>query len=285
MLRIGVIFLYATIAMPCSARSKDIDDFDKLKPLDQLRALNRNVEKTTPLGNYSALVDGWEISFQSPADKKPTSAWLTPTTDTRSKRYAKAFKAYSTQTGQGEYSEGVFSFVRDYAVGFSLLNFGPRYSQLEIDCDVLVYLDKSDWSGMYRRNFMVPNDLLKEVGQSYRRDFMVRSYHDGNLYPAGAVVNEIVIDGRKWFHRWRLTEMTSYETYSTALAKDRILKITISYNLFIPEKYYHPDSPRPGWMQSAYESVNTIMSSIKLKPPPGYDEKADPYIVKPAKRQ
>ena len=96
---------------------------------------------------------------------------------------------------------------------------------------------------------------------------------------------EIIIDGRKWVHKWHLSEIGSSETYYTALAKERVLKINIQYNFFIPEKYYHPDSPRPGWMKSAYESVNTIMSSIRLKPPPGYDEEADPYIVKPAKAQ
>lgn len=285
MLRIGVLLLCATMAMSCSAEGVGMDDFEKLKPLDQLRALNRVTEKTTPFGRYSATVDGWKVSFQAPADEKPTSAWLTPVTDTRSEYYVKAFKAYGIQTGESKYKEGVFSFVRDYMVGFSFLNFGPRYNQLNIDCDLLVYTDRSDWPERHRRNFMVPSDLLKEVGRSYRNDFMVRSHHDGKLYPAGAEVSEVIIDGRKWFHRWRLTEITSYETYSTALAKDRILVISIEYNFFIPEKNYHPDSPRPGWMKSAYESVNTVMSSIKLKPPPGYDEEADPYIVKPANGQ
>ncbi|MDX9945176.1 MAG: hypothetical protein RBS35_10365 [Azonexus sp.] len=284
MLRISTLLLCATMAMPCSAESVNMDDFDKLKPSEQLRVLNRKTEKTTPLEYYYVMVDGWEILFQAPADGKPDSAWLTPVTDTRSELYTKTFKSYVNHTGNTNYTEGVFSFIRGYKFGLPFLN-SSRLGQLDVNCELIVFLDKSDWPERYRQNFMVPDDLLKEFGRSYRSDYMVRSYHDGKLYPAGTEVNEIIIDGRKWVHKWHLSEIGSSETYYTALAKERVLKINIQYNFFIPEKYYHPDSPRPGWMKSAYESVNTIMSSIRLKPPPGYDEEADPYIVKPAKAQ
>lgn len=284
MLRIGALLLCAMMAIPCSAEGVDMDGFDKLKPLDQLRALRQAVKKADPLGRYTEVIDGWELSFQAPADAGENGLRFRDSVDTRSEPYAKAFKAYGIQTGGRDYREGVFSFLRDYKFGLPFLN-SSHLGQIYVDCKLIVFLDRSNWSERNRQNLMVPDDLLKEVGRSYRNDYMVRSHHDGKLYPAGAEINEVIIDGRKWFHRWRLTEITSYETYSTALAKDRVLEISIQYNFFIPEKYYHPDSPRPGWMKSAYESVNTIMSSIRLKPPPGYDEEADPYIVKPAKAQ
>lgn len=282
-LRFCVLLLCAAMSFTCCA--VDMDDFDKLGPLDQLRALNKTAKKAEPLGRYTAVIDGWELSFQAPADDGDADnhgLGFGDLIDTRSERYVKAFEAYSAKTGEGEYKKDVFAFFRTYRFGLPFLN-SSRLGHLGIDCDLLVYIDKSNWVEKYRRNFMVPDDLLKRVGRSYREDFMVRSHHDGKLYPAGAEVSEITIDGRKWFHRWYLSEMGSSETYFTALAKDRILKINITYNFFLPEKYYRPDSPRPGWMQSAYESVNTVMSSIKLKPPSGYDEEADPYIVKPAK--
>lgn len=287
MLRIGVLLLCATMAVPCSAESVGMGDFDKLKPLDQLHALRKEIKKAEPLGRYTEVIDGWELSFQAPADAGKNGEYklrFWDFVDTRSDRYAKAFKAYGIQTGGKEYREGVFGFSRSYRFGLPFLN-SSRLGYLNIDCDLLVNIDQSDWSERHRRNFMVPDDLLKRVGRSYREDFMVRSHHDGKLYPAGAEVSEVIIDGRKWFYKWHLSEIGSSEGYFTALAKDRILLINISYNFFIPEKNYHPDSPRPGWMKSAYESVNTVMSSIKLKPPPGYNEEADPYIVRPAKAQ
>ena len=285
-LRLGVLALCATMALPCAAESVDMGNFEKLKPFEQLRALtlNRPEEDMAPLGHHVAAVDGWEISFQAPADEKPDSAWSSLVIDTRSELYTKTFKAYVNHTGGRDYLEGVFSFVRGYKFGLPFLN-SSRLGQLDVNCRLIVSLDRSDWSERHRENFMVPDDLLKRAGQSYRRDYMVRSHHDGKLYPAGAEVNEIIIDGRKWVYKSYIDDIGSSETYSTALAKDRVLMINIQYNQFIPEKYYHPDSPRPGWMKSAYESVNTIMSSIRLKPPPGYDEEADPYIVKPAKAQ
>lgn len=287
MLRIGAVLLCATMAIPCSAEGMDMDGFENLQPLDQLRSLNKTAKKADPLVGYSAVIDGWELSFQAPADDGDAhnhGLHFRYLINTRSERYAKAFNAYDAKTGESKYKEGVFSFFRTYRFGPPFLN-SSQLGQLDIDCNLFVHIDQSESSERYRRNFMVLGDLLKEVGRSQRRNFMVRSHHDGKLYPAGAEVSEIIIDGRKWFHRWDLSEMGSSESYFTALAKDRILKIYIMYNQFIPEKYYLPDSPRPGWMKSAYESVNTVMSSIRLKPPPGYNEEADPYIVKPANGQ
>lgn len=240
-----------------------------------------NIEIQTP-GSYSVPVDDRTIFFEVP-EGDGFSAGRAKEVITRGGKYDRWV------TEHGEYQKGCFGMGRSfYPLGLPI--FG-NYAQFSLQAKLHVKYSTSlrNLPGIYERDcgdFSKPEELLENLRRRTNHYVDKSKLDVGKLLWFYSPVEEVVINGRRWFHY--LTNNNFYpgsvvELFVTGLASDRYLEIKISQHPVPLEAigypypatgypFYPKENQMPSWMKETHKYKEQVINSLRITKPEGSTE-------------
>ena len=234
-------------------------------------------------GAHSLLIDDRILSFEVPMEI-PEASFRAKEVITRGGRFDDWLKK------KGEYEKDCFGeYWNFYPLGIPLFGSSAQFSILA-KVHVKATPAQRNLPGIYDRDrgdFSKPEELFENLRRS-TYFYVDKSKHDRSthLLHYYSPVEEVVINGRRWFHYYRNADLYPEdlgEYYVTGLAPDRYLKIYIR-QYPVPLKaigYPYPatgyptyptEDQMPGWMKKTHKYKERVISSIRITKQAGNNE-------------
>ncbi|HAF43718.1 MAG TPA: hypothetical protein DCK83_01905 [Gallionellaceae bacterium] len=226
-------------------------------------------------GIHSVRVDDRLIFFEIPVDL-PTQAGRALEVISKGEKHDDWLKR------KGEYQKSCFAMGWNfYPLGIPLLGIDAQFS-ISAKLYVKATPAQRNLPGIYDRDrgdFSKPDELFENLKRT--------THFPGRSTP----IEELIINNRKWYRH--LSNSALYpdalrESFTTGLASDRYLEITIDY---YPAPYpasryptYPTEDQMPNWMRKTHKYKEQVINSMRITRQEGSNE-PDLYEVEAANQQ